>query len=154
LLKDNIKIELIIVGFTQKEYLIYLDNLIKQLNIEGRVYFRGFIPFGERLFAIYREADVFVLPSWHEGFPHSIWEAACNYLPIVTTKVGGIPGLLDPSLVNFIEVQDSQSIKNAILECINNPSEILKKSDLMYEYAKEYSIENCVQILKREIEKG
>jgi glycosyltransferase involved in cell wall biosynthesis len=154
LLKETIKIELIIVGFAQKEYLIHLNNLIKQLNIEGSVFFRGFVPFGENLFAIYKEADVFVLPSWHEGFPHSIWEAACNYLPIITTKVGGIPGLLDTSLVNFIEVQDSKSIKNAILECINNPSEKLKKSDLMYEYAKKYSIENCVQILKREIEKG
>lgn len=151
LLKDDIKIQLIIVGFTEKEYLIHLKKLIKQLNIEGIVFFRGFIPFGESLFAIYKEADIFILPSWHEGFPHSIWEAASNYLPIITTKVGGIPGLLDSTLVNFIEVKNPNSIKNAIQECINNPSEKLKKADMMYDYSKEYTLEKCVKILLKKI---
>jgi glycosyltransferase involved in cell wall biosynthesis len=151
LLIDDIKIELIIVGFTEKEYLIHLKKLIKQLNIEGIVFFRGFIPFGESLFAIYKEADIFILPSWHEGFPHSIWEAASNYLPIITTKVGGIPGLLDSTLVNFIEVKNPNSIKNAIQEYINNPLEKLKKADMMYDYSKEYTLEKCVKILLKKI---
>ena len=42
----------------------------------------------------YESADVFVLPTHHEGFPRVLYEAMIKSNVILTTFVGGIPGLL------------------------------------------------------------
>src|SRR5690606_13888714 len=46
------------------------------------------------LHAYYESADVFVLPTHHEGFPRVQYEAMIKSNVILTTFVGGIPGLM------------------------------------------------------------
>lgn len=58
------------------------------------VIFKGYIPYGDKLTELYAEADVFVLPSYTEGFPKVILEAMANAVPVVGTGVGGIPYVL------------------------------------------------------------
>jgi len=71
-----------------------LDRRIRELGLAGRVRLLGYVPSGGRLFEHLRNADLFVLPSHHEGFPHALIEAMAAGLPVVATRVGGIPGLL------------------------------------------------------------
>lgn len=65
----------------------------QRLGLETAVHFLGHEPSLESHFAL---ADLFVLPSRHEGMPNALLEAAAAGLPIVSTPAcGGIVNLLD-----------------------------------------------------------
>lgn len=69
----------------------YLNSLSTELGIKDSVVFVGKKKAGEELLEYYRHADIYILPSYHEGFPRTIWEAMASSLPVVATKVGSIP---------------------------------------------------------------
>lgn len=49
-----------------------------------------------------READAFVLPSNWEGLPYSILEAMTAALPVVASRVGGVPELVLEGVTGFL----------------------------------------------------
>lgn len=121
----------------------YLDEL-KRKNSCGFdcVYFHGFVEFGKSLLEYYDNSDAFVLPSYHEGFPHAIWEAAARRLPIICTPVGGITGIVNDSMVTFIDKKSVSSIVLALENVVlNKNQEIIQKIELIWELAEENSVE-------------
>ena len=71
-----------------------LQRLARQLGLEERVEFRGFVPEMEK-FQILSNADVFALVSLHEGFGVVYLEAMYCGLPVVAADVGGQVDLLE-----------------------------------------------------------
>ncbi|WP_149846361.1 glycosyltransferase family 4 protein [Paenibacillus sp. 37] len=67
--------------------------IVQQYGIEDRVNVLGWIN-GEQKEKLLREADLLVLPSYHEGLPMAILEAMNCGLPIISTTVGGIPEVI------------------------------------------------------------
>ena len=62
----------------------------------GRVRFLGPLP-PDKVAEACRACDVFVLPSEREGWPNVVTEALASGLPVVATRVGGVPEILgDP----------------------------------------------------------
>jgi glycosyltransferase involved in cell wall biosynthesis len=121
LYKRNIKIHLKIVGPLYGEhyngYEHKLRAMIRRLNLSDIVEFTGPIPFGEELMEIYRNADVFVISSISEGIPRVLCEAMAKGLPIVATRVGGIPWLLKETGAGLlVKPKDSEGLAQAILE--------------------------------------
>jgi glycosyltransferase involved in cell wall biosynthesis len=68
-----------------------LKVLARELRVDDLVTFRGYVPNGNALSDLYRRADVFVLPSLTEAVPSVLFEAAAFGLPVVATRVGGVP---------------------------------------------------------------
>lgn len=68
----------------------------------------------------YAMMDVFVLPSYREGFPTSVLEASSMELPIVTTKATGcIDSIVEGETGVFVECERS-SIASAVMKYLNN----------------------------------
>ena len=65
-----------------------LENRIESLGLSDRVHYCG--P-AEKPAEVFQELDVFVLSSVSEGMPLVILEAMAAGLPIVSTRVGGVP---------------------------------------------------------------
>ena len=88
--EDRLRLKIIGEG-PEREKLVILAN---RLGIIGRVEFTGYIESETVLYNHLKSADIFVLSSITEGFPRVLYEAMCMRLPIITTKVGGIPNLM------------------------------------------------------------
>ena len=68
-----------------------LEQKVRELGLAGRVDFLGWI---EDLNSILARWDIFALPSLEEGFPLAVLEAMAAGLPVVASRVGGVPELV------------------------------------------------------------
>lgn len=81
----------------------------------------GIIDNKSKLYSAYEAADLFVLPTHHEGFPRVLYEAMMKSNVILTTFVGGIPGVLrDEHSALRIPVGDPLGIANAIAAAVTD----------------------------------
>jgi glycosyltransferase involved in cell wall biosynthesis len=66
-----------------------LRRFTRQLGIERRIAFMGAVP-AATLARQYRSADLFVLPTYYEGYGIAVAEAAAYGLSIIASDVGGV----------------------------------------------------------------
>lgn len=85
----DVPVQLKIAGQGDKEYVFELHTLIKKLKISENVVFVGFLQGAAKSEAL-AEADIFVLPSYHENFGLAAAEALAAGLPVVLSDQVGI----------------------------------------------------------------
>jgi glycosyltransferase involved in cell wall biosynthesis len=76
-----------------------LEAKTDQLVLRDRVIFTGRLPDVRNLLNM---ADVVILPSRFEGFPIALLEAMACRLPIVASRVTGVPEMLEDNVSGFI----------------------------------------------------
>jgi len=109
-LPDNFK--LFIAGQGEDED--KLLNLTKELKLESRVKFGGFVPY-EELPSLLKASDIFVRPSRSEGLGNSFLEAMAARIPVIGTSVGGIPDFLEDGKTGFfVKVDDSKDLAEKV----------------------------------------
>jgi glycosyltransferase involved in cell wall biosynthesis len=60
-------------------------------------------------------ADLFTLPSWHEGTPNVILEALASGRRVIATDVGGIPDVINtPARGELVRARDSDGLAVAL----------------------------------------
>jgi len=88
-----------------------LQAMIAQNKLDDVIQLKGAAMGEQNVLRALRDADIYVLPSYHEGFPRTLYEAMMSGVPIVTTMVGGIPGLMKDEYNSLaITPQDVSSI--------------------------------------------
>lgn len=90
----------------------------KELGVKNAV-FTG-IKTGNDLLNEYQTADAFILFSRYENQPVVLLEALACSLPVIATKVGGIPEIISPQFGQIIESEDEEALQQAMQGIINH----------------------------------
>jgi L-malate glycosyltransferase len=91
-----------------------------RLGLADRVTFHGFRSKAD-LAELMRRSDLFVLASRFENNPCVILEAMASGLPVVATRVGGLPELVDGRNGILAEPRNPQSIAERIADALDRP---------------------------------
>lgn len=98
---------------------LFLSDATKYNKVHN-IHFDGFKS-GNDLLQAYRNADIYIIDSHHEGFPRTIWEAMANSTPVIASKVGSIPNTID-HLQNGYLINSKSHIQlyDAVLKIISD----------------------------------
>ncbi|MDD5290738.1 MAG: glycosyltransferase family 4 protein [Patescibacteria group bacterium] len=95
-----------------------LTELIKKHKLENNVILAGRIPEAARLLSAF---DIYVCSSIKEGLSYTIIETMLNGLPIIATRVGGNPELIEDGKTGLlINSQDASDLAEKIKKLRNN----------------------------------
>jgi len=125
LFKKNVKLKLMIVG--NGEYLTSISGLIDKFGLNDNIILTGFVP-NELISNYYNAADIYLIPTFRaEGLPFALIEAMSISLPIIASKAGGIPNVLENDKEGLlINPGDTDEIVSKILTLLRNKD--LRKS--------------------------
>lgn len=95
----------------------------------------------------YAKANIVCLPSYREGLPKSLVEAAACGRAVVTTDVAGCRDAITPDVTGLLcSVKDSKNLAIVIKKLIDNPTKRLNMGRAGRELAKaEFAIENIIK---------
>ena len=107
--------------FYNIDYLEYIKSKIPAYLSE-RVTFTGSLP-QQELLPYYQKADVVINPSLSEAFGMSLVEAMATQTPVIATKIGGMPEVVDDGITGFlVEPGNPQALPDATIEMIGDPN--------------------------------
>ena len=97
-----------------------LETLVRDWGLSG-VNFYGAVPY-VGLPALYAQHDIYLNGSRVDNFPGALVEAACAGLPIVSTRAGGIPDMIEHGKNGLLaEVGDDQALADNVLNLLRRP---------------------------------
>lgn len=106
---------LLIIGQSSPAYLEELKSNIKADNI----IFAGEMPHEKAMEAV-MESEVFILPSYTEGFPNAVVEAMALKKPVIASCVGAIPEMLENDCGILINPKSSEEIISALRKLLSD----------------------------------
>src|SRR5262249_36948723 len=98
-----------------------LREQIGRTALEDRVTLAGELT-GDALEAAFQSADLFVLPTRHEGYGMVIAEALARGIPVISTRTGAIPELLGGEAGMLVPPDDGSAFRDALARVLREPA--------------------------------
>jgi glycosyltransferase involved in cell wall biosynthesis len=110
---------------------------IEELGLTQRVQLLGVKPAR----AVLPHGRIAVVPSLAESLPYVVLEAAAAGLPVIATRVGGIPEIFGPTAESLVPPADTAALKAAMQRALDAPSEARAEAKTRFDHIKaEFSI--------------
>ncbi|HIH14791.1 MAG: glycosyltransferase [archaeon GW2011_AR17] len=118
ILKERKDLDFVLVGPDEGE----MQRVKEMIGQEKRIHVYGSIQGKEKIATMYQAASVFVLPSYREGLPLSIFEAMASGLPLVATPCNGVPYEIEEGKNGYlVPYGDIALLKEKVIYLIENP---------------------------------
>jgi len=128
-----------------------LEKIISRLKIDHRVLLLGY---QEDIPKLLKCSEIFVLPSIKEAFGLVLLEALAAQTPIIATKVGGIPEIVQHmKTALLVEPGNSQELTDALSELLRNSALSQKIAFVGYHHVKEFSAQAMAEKTERVYDK-
>ena len=122
-----------------EEYTERARGEIRERGLRDRVQLTGFVPAAD-LPSLYSIADLFVLPSLEEGFGMTVIEAMAASTPVVATRVGATPRIIDDGEHGLlVESGDVEALAGAIDTLLDDSTQRQRMSRRALTRARAYS---------------
>ena len=96
-----------------------LEDRSNEADLAGRVHLLGWRQDFPR---VLRSLDAFCLPSRQEGFPNAILDALAAEVPVIATRVGGIPEIVVSGCNGLLlEAGEPYALRAALTRVLNDP---------------------------------
>lgn len=117
---------------------------INKIKESGCIEFLGY---QKDIAKLYAQSHIVCLPSYHEGLPKSLIEAAAASRAIVTTDIPGCRNAIIPNITGLlVPLKDHQKLADALERLIKNPKERINMGKAGRKFAeREFPIEKIVQ---------
>jgi glycosyltransferase involved in cell wall biosynthesis len=120
-----------------------LEKLIKKYNLKEKVFLVGRVP---KVYQYLKAFDLLVLPSLKEGMPWIILEAMAAEIPIIATKIGALPEIIDNKKEGIlIEPKNSQILAKKIFWLLNHQKEAQEMAKRAKEKLKNFTLEKMLK---------
>jgi glycosyltransferase involved in cell wall biosynthesis len=117
---------------------VELREMARTLQLRN-VHFHGRAD-GDELLDLYRQADIFVLPSEREGMPLALLEAMAMALPTVATDIAGTRDVIaDQETGILVPLHDSGAMREALVQLSTNETRYSQMSLEARSRAEQYS---------------
>lgn len=131
--------KLLIIGREENPaYAAELKREVAQLGLSARVAFVGEMPQAE-LATRMRDGAVFVLPSCSEGLGRVVFESMALGLPVIASRVGGIPDIIEEGVTGFlVPPGDEPALADRLRWILAHPQEARSMGKLAEEFARSF----------------
>ena len=148
----NAKLVIVGAGPLQK----WLQNLAKKLKIDRSVIFTGVI---SKVGPVLQTFSVFVLCSRSEAFGISILEAMKAHIPVIATRVGGIPEIITNNRNGIlVDPADHKKLAAAIMKLLNDKKTqrklIVGGDETLHKFTVTSMVRETEKLYKQLINKG
>jgi len=129
-----------------------LSRLARRLGVEDRFRFTGFRSDIGRILA---SSSVFAFPSLEEGLGTSLLDALLLERPVVATRVGGIPEVIESGEHgSLVPPGDPEALARAILEVLQNPGAageraLRGRGRVLEEFAVDRMVEGTLEVYRQ-----
>lgn len=109
----------VFIGIGEGEERHNLENLIEKNRLEEKVFLVGFKDNASKYLKAF---DIFTLTSTKEGLPYCILEAGLAGLPVVASRIGGIPDIINENTGILVKKENVDQIKSSLETLIEQHS--------------------------------